>query len=101
MAAFHIILWDNTAILHSLLCEEVCRDGFLQERITDVFLVTENFPQGGCQPVIASRCRFDSIGGQSITDIVAKISEQTGVTKRNVYYYLDWAKAIGQKYNRD
>ena len=32
---------------------------------------------------------------------VAEISEQTGVTKRNVYYYLDRAKAIGQKYNRD
>ena len=42
MAAFHIILWDNTAILHSLLCEEVCRDGFLQERITDVFLVPQH-----------------------------------------------------------
>ena len=32
---------------------------------------------------------------------VAEISEQTGVTKRNVYYYLDRARAIGQQYNRD
>ena len=32
---------------------------------------------------------------------VAEISEQTGVTKRNVYYYLDRARAIGQQYNCD
>lgn len=48
-------------------------------------------------PIIAVIFEMKERDGYS----VAEISEQTGVTKRNVYYYLDRAKAIGQKYNRD
>lgn len=48
-------------------------------------------------PIIAVIFEMKERDGYS----VAEISEQTGVTKRNVYYYLDRARAIGQKYNRD
>lgn len=46
-------------------------------------------------PIIAVIFEMKERDGYS----VAEISEQTDVTKRNVYYYLDRAKAIGQKYN--
>ena len=47
-------------------------------------------------PVIADIFEMRYRDGYS----VAEISELTGVAKRNIYYYLDRARAIGRAYNR-
>ncbi len=48
-------------------------------------------------PIIARVFEMKVVDGLSAD----KIADTLGIAKRNVYYYLDRAKAIGQKYNKD
>ena len=49
--ALHIVLWDGAVILDALLRQKVCGVGLLQERVTDVFLVSENLVDGAGVPL--------------------------------------------------
>ena len=42
VAVFHIILWDDTVVLYSRLCEEVSSVGFLQQGISDILFISQN-----------------------------------------------------------
>ena len=48
-------------------------------------------------PLISQVFRLKIVDGLSAHEI----ADTLGIKKRNVYYYLDRAKAIGQKYNKD
>ncbi len=48
-------------------------------------------------PLISQVFRLKVVDGLSADEI----AEELGIKKRNVYYYLDRAKAIGQKYNAE
>ena len=59
---FHIVLWDQTVVLDAGLIQKICGVGLLQQSISDVLLVPENFIDGAGVPF-----RFPGTGKNAIS----------------------------------
>lgn len=56
VVAFYIVLWNKTVIFNSGLVQKVCSVGLLEQCITDVFLISENFVDGDKDFTLGIHC---------------------------------------------
>ena len=61
VVAFYIVLRNKTIILNSGFVKKVGGVGLLEQSITDVFLVSENFVDGACVPPFPSGTGKDTV----------------------------------------
>ncbi len=61
VVALHVVLRDGAVVLDALLSQKVRGVGFLQERVTDVFLVSENLVNGAGVPLGLARAGKNAV----------------------------------------
>ena len=74
MTVLDVVLWDDALVGDPLLIQEVRGDGLLQKRITDVLLVSQNFPERAGQPEVVSSRRPDAVRRKPLPDGVVALA---------------------------
>ena len=74
MVTFYIVLRDETVILDSGFVQKVCCVGFLEQGITDVFLVSEDFVEGAGSPFCFACTGENAVCFQSFRNPIHRVS---------------------------
>jgi len=70
MVIFHIVLRQGTGVAYAFLGEKVRGYGFLKQGVAHVFLVSEDFVDGGVVPFCLARAGEDAVLLQSFGDLL-------------------------------
>ena len=70
VVALDVVLRDGTVVLDTLLRQEVCGVGLLQECVTHVFLVAENLVDGAGVPFCLASAGKDAISHKPVGDLI-------------------------------
>ena len=84
MTVLDVVLWDDALVGDPLLIQEVRGDGLLQKRITDVLLVSQNFPERAGQPVIKAVLCEDPIPDETLIGYVTGF-EKSSILENNKF----------------
>lgn len=98
MITFHIVLWNSAIIFDSGFAEKVGGIGLLQQGVTDVFLISQNFVNGARPPLGLSCAGENAVSHKPVGNFVHAVAFQVFPVNALYRFGLLWVNdkiAIG------